>query len=173
MLVMAVQVPAVGDAPEVVAQGNAELRGKALEDLGHGLPVVDVLVGVEVGGLATGERAKARKLAVYLRLDRLRVAVDGHDLVHGRPGAVPPHPLAQVDVQPDAERRRGPRVGRGLLRPGLADHQAGAGQDALLVGARDARVHARAEAEVVGVDDQGAIGHRSRRLLRRRVARQA
>ena len=63
MLVMAVQVPAVGDAAEVVAQGNTELRGQALEDLGHGLPVVNVLVGVQMGGLATGQRAKAGKLA--------------------------------------------------------------------------------------------------------------
>ena len=169
---MAVQVSAVDDAAELVAQGNTELRGQAPEDPCHRFPPVHVLVGVQMGGLAAGQRAKPGKLALHLRLHGLRVALDRHDLVHRCPCAVLLHPLAEVDVQAHSERRRGAGVGGGLFGRLLADHQAGAGQDALLVRARDACVHARAEAEVVRVDYQGAFRHQPG-SLEARVARRA
>ena len=105
--------------------------------------------------------AEALELARDLGADGRRV-VGRHDLVDGAPRRRRVDPLAEVDVQAEpsagapARRRRPPPA------PRRAHHQARARDDALLVGAHDAAVDARAEAEVVGVDDRAA-GVRSRR----------
>jgi hypothetical protein len=63
---------------------------------------VNVLVGVEVRRLASGERAELPELRGDLALDRTRVAGRDH-LVQAAPLVVAVDPFGQVEVQADAE----------------------------------------------------------------------
>src|SRR5579859_6066366 len=68
------------------------------------------------------------------------------------------YPLAQIEVEPQTEDRMTARVmgRRNHGRP--THHQARAGHDSLLTRLDDALVHAIAQAEIVGIDDQIASG---------------
>ena len=100
-----------------------------------------VPVRVHVCGVASYEAAKPVELAADLR---------------GAGAPAPRHPCSrsrQLDVQAHAQLGMCARVGGRLLGARPIDHQAGAGDDAPLVRLDDPAVDARAEAEVVGVDD--------------------
>ena len=98
------------------------------------------------------------ELAFELGRDGLGVGgVD--DLVGRAPAVAGANPLAEVDVQPQRQARVAPRGGGdGRLGGGRAHHEARRRDDAVGVRAQDAGVDGRAEAEVVGVDDEPAVG---------------
>src|SRR5262249_36745054 len=120
---------------------------------------MDVLVRIDVGRVATDHVAERGKLARHLVLHRL-ATIHRDDLVDSRPSAVAKTPLAEIEMQPEAQGRTGAAELRRPARRALADHQAGAGHDPAAVGVTDAAVDARALAEVVGIDDKTASGHR-------------
>jgi hypothetical protein len=109
-----------------------------------------------VGGIPADEAAEGGELAGRFLRHRLGV-VRGDHLVGGQPLPLSVDPLAQVEVQAEGEVRVVSGVGGGLRRGRPEHHEAGARDDAAFVGLDDAPVHAGAQAEVVGVDDQAPL----------------
>src|SRR6188768_4494337 len=106
-----------------------------------------VLVGVEVGRIATGQPAEGVDLAAALDLDRYRV-VGVAALIGEPPLAVPKAPLGDIEMKSDGEAGLGvDEIGRRSRGIG-PDHQAGAGDDAAFVGLGDASVDSGREAEI-------------------------
>ncbi|HWF35564.1 MAG TPA: hypothetical protein VG295_09325 [Solirubrobacteraceae bacterium] len=95
---------------------------------------MDVLVGVEVRGVATGQLTEAAQLALEFDRDGLLV-VGVDDLVYRAPFVPDAHPLGQVDVHPEREVRIRRRGGDGLRCRRPIDHQARRRDDALGMGA--------------------------------------
>src|SRR6266545_6557493 len=110
-----------------------------------------------MGWLSSDETPERRKLAGHLGGDSLRV-VRRDQLVKRLPSSAAVAPLAEIQMETHAERRPvlAVRCRRGRRRP--PDHQAGAGEDPVLVGADDPAVDSRRAAEVVAVDDEGSLG---------------
>src|SRR5262245_47931277 len=120
--------------------------------------------------IAAEQVAATFELRSNLALDGARV-IEVDALVAASPRVAVVRPLAQIDVQANAQRGLRPGAGRGRLRGGPADHQARARHDPVLVRLDDAPVDAGTLTEVVGVDDQRSC-HRAGNV-RNRIARPA
>src|SRR5579883_2939776 len=66
------------------------------------------------------------------------------------------HAVDEDEVEPDRQPRQAPRPRHRIGRGGGRHHQAGAGQDAVAIGALDRLVDRTVAAEIVGTDDQPA-----------------
>src|SRR5215471_1942061 len=141
-----VELSTVVHVRRAVPQRNVHPTSEVEQDRARRLIAMDVLVGVDVGGIRAGEASELCELTGKLVAHRLRV-VGGNHLVEGNPSPVSVGPLAQVDVESDAQRRMFASVGGGLLRGGPAHHQAGASDDTLLVSSDDAAIDAWTLAE--------------------------
>ena len=114
---------------------------------------VEVLVGVEMGRIPAEQPAELGQLAPRLG-DHGQRLLERHDGVHDRPLTVALEPLADIQMKADRQGAAAARLsGRGPCgRP--ADHQACAGEDAVLVRSENSLVDGGRPPEVVSGDDQ-------------------
>jgi len=158
--VLAIERSAVRDARRRLPDGHTEATGGGQDRAAHWLVAVNVLVRVDVGRLAADELAEELELAIELLYHRLSMLLGDH-FVRRLPRPVAEHPLAEVEVEAGAERFAAPGIFPSLGRIRPAHHQRRAGHDPLIVAADHPLVDRTRAAEVVGVHDQHAVGHRS------------
>src|SRR6266542_3534931 len=116
-----------------------------------------MLVGVEMGRIATEQLTERGDLTIHLLADGIAVRWD--NLIEWDPLAPSEGPLAKIEVQPDAEVWMLTRIGRRLPGRRPPDHGAGGSQDAVLERPDDAAIHPGTLPEVVRVNDQDAAVH--------------
>src|SRR5579875_190544 len=122
-----------------------------------------MLVRVEMVRLSADQETKRGELPRYLALYRPGV-IQWNLLVQGYPFTIPVCPFTEVYVQAEAQFWLPASVGSSLFCSYAVDHQAGARHDAILEGLDDATVHASAEPEIIGVDNQVTPGFSFHRL---------
>src|SRR5205085_8654966 len=127
-----IERPAIQHVTPDVADRHTQTVSSFEQELSHRFPEMNVLMRIEVCGIPTDERSECVQLSIDFRCDGSGIA-DRNSLVVGPPRAVAIRPLAEVYVETDAEslppfRRR--NCSR-CVRP--ADHEARAGDDAVLV----------------------------------------
>src|SRR5438876_157497 len=102
---------------------------------------MDIVVRVEMGRQTSEQLSKALNLPSNLRARRRARRETRAERL-------------QIDMQPHAQRRRASTQSDRLLRGRRVDHQAGAGQDALLMRLDDSPIDAGGRSEIVAVDDE-------------------
>jgi hypothetical protein len=153
---LSVEVAAEADRSRL-AQRHPEHSGHRHADGADRLLAMDMLVRVQMRGISAGQLAEALELACHLTCDRVAI-LEVDDDIGGAPVLFDRLPFAEVEVQPQAERGMLPRLRRGVRGVGVADHEARARDDPVDVRADDPGGDRRAAAEVVGVDDEAAVG---------------
>src|SRR5262249_12104460 len=148
----------------VVPHRHAKLTAQFIEERAYRFLPMNVLVGVKMRWIAAHQPDKCLELPANFRLNRSGV-VRNDNFIKLDPLSIAPQPLPQIEVQADAKLGMSARVLGGLPGSGPAYHQAGTGDDTLLVGPDNAAVHARTLAKVVRVDNQPALGQVERNGL--------
>jgi lipopolysaccharide transport system permease protein len=148
-----VEVAAESNARVEMAEGNLQLL-RQLEEGGPDLvEAVPVMVRIEVGGIMSDEPAETvelpKNLARHIRGKRSLG-------LHAAPEESPDTPALELHVKAQVELGMTSGVRRCRIRCGRVDHEARAGHDAVLVCLHGAPVDPVAQAEVVGVDDEGS-----------------
>ena len=153
---LAVKSAAIANTGITLAQRDGKPPRQFQHDGTHRFLPMRVLVRVEVRRVPARQFTKRGELPVHFGFHGVRVA-GRNNFIYLDPPAVLINQFAEVEMQPEAyvpfvlrkQRRRRRRAGapsgwRWSRCP--------------LVRADDAAIHARAEAEVIGVDDQMAFG---------------
>jgi hypothetical protein len=114
---------------------------------------VDVLMGVEMGGRAADEAVEFGQLTTYFGPDGWSV-LGRNNRVERDPFVMAIDPFAEIKMKADADFAVLASVGGRGGGGGLADHEAGAGDNTSFRGFDDAAIDAVAKAEVIGVDNE-------------------
>ena len=114
-----------------------------------------VLVRIDVSRISTDNVAERCQLTRHLFSHGLGIA-QGHYLIERHPLPIVQTPLAEVDVQPEAQIGTGPTQLNRLDNSVLAYHQARAGYDPKSMGPNYSTVNAGALTKIVCIDDKQA-----------------
>src|SRR5258708_21802556 len=148
---LAVERAIVADARVRPSERDTERTSGVTQDRAQWFIAMDMLVGIQVSWIGTYKAAEQVELVGHLR--RL---VDRIDHIDRYPCFVTVRPFAEIDMQAQAELQMFARIGGCLAAGRPANHQAGAGNNALLVGGGDPPVDRMTLAEVIGGDNQAA-----------------
>ena len=139
-LILAIEIAAVVDAA-VVAEGDVETGGGLLNDRPHARILMNVLVRIEMRGRAIGEAEKCIELMLNFQTDGGGI-IEVNDFVKRFPFAVDYGPFGEIEVEADAQVGERFCGDDSFFGGGVAHHQAGAGDDAVLMSMEDAAVDA-------------------------------
>jgi hypothetical protein len=148
---LSIKTAAIPHISSASPQGHGKFVGHTPCDGQGRLMQMNVLMRIDVRGHPTGKAQKLIKLEADFRLDGPRI-VQRHALIAGMPLPAAASPLAKVYVQSKVEP---PCIKSGVPGRRPANHQAGACDNAIAMGTKNAVVDAFTLAEVISVDDQG------------------
>src|SRR5438093_4657459 len=114
---------------------------------------MDVLVGIDVRWIPSHQPSESRKLPGRLIFNGFDI-IHRNYFIHWHPSLIAVAPLAEINVDTEAEFWVLSAVCGSVNSGGPAHHQACAGYDTMFMRLEDAPVHARALAEIVCVDYQ-------------------